>query len=171
MTPTPAPADEAVEIVKRTVHNSMLQGEMSSADAAELIMWALRAAGFVVARPVEDDGLREALDHLCTAVCQPTFAQIEPTAEQRLRAVKNALRAIADLRAQLDAMTAELDQIKDLAEGACFHFWNCDDWHESGCGQLRPTMARLAQAISYQSDPATDEEISAVLAAAEGGRQ
>lgn len=74
--------------------------------------------------------------------------------------------------------------LRDLAEGAVFHFFCCGagvHTQEDECGQFVPAMADLAKTIGFECDPVTQAEIAAIpesdstkrrraLASAEGGR-
>lgn len=51
------------------------------------------------------------------------------------------------------------EQIHQLAETACFHYWNC----LGNCDEYQKSMAELARAIGFTSDPATDAEIENAL--------
>lgn len=51
------------------------------------------------------------------------------------------------------------EKIHQLAEAACFHYWNC----LGNCDEYQKSMAELARAIGFTSDPATDVEIENAL--------
>lgn len=73
----------------------------------------------------------------------------------------------ADQEIREEAATA-IEALRDMAETVVFHYFNCSDGDGEGCGQLRPSMAVLAQAIGY-NDPAVNDEIRAALAEVKNG--
>lgn len=67
--------------------------------------------------------------------------------------------------ARADRLSAEVEALRDLADGACFHFFCCGagiHTQEDECGELVPSMAALARAIGFRNDPATTAEIASV---------
>jgi hypothetical protein len=63
--------------------------------------------------------------------------------------------------AQVSSLTAENERLKELSDSALFHQLGC----MGGCHESLASLARLAQAIGYKTDPWEQQELDAALCA------
>lgn len=112
-------------------------------------------------RPVSDEAVEECLKTL-EAMQRAVLDEDQDDASIYYEIASEGIKKVKALRAALSSHTGKVGDVRDLAQSAVFHYFNCMDGAGDMCGELRPSMARLAKAIGY-SDPAVNDEIDSAL--------
>ena len=109
--------------------------------------------------------ISKACNHLPNgAFCSPEASLdfMEHIPDEVLLVTSDLVGKVSSAEARADTLARRMEGLTDLAEAVVFHYFNCMDGGGNGCGELRPSMAKLAKEIDYH-DPSVDDEIDAAL--------
>ena len=109
--------------------------------------------------------ISKACNHLPNgAFCSPEASLdfMEHIPDEVLLVTSELVGKVSSAESRADTLARRVEGLTDLAEAVVFHYFNCMDGGGNGCGELRPSMAKLAKEIDYH-DPSVDDEIDAAL--------